>query len=262
MKRRGLRIKTLTPLQQGLLAATLIAGALLLGSALFLAFAIPNGWLVPPPRTSSERDIAAASLAVDEARQRYGTGPTDDGLTPYADAQASLILARLDAGQVERASRDAQQLVADNPDHLLALYAQARALLMSEAFEQAQIAVSTLLGRARELDSELLRSTHDLQAQLYMEAGQQSAAFDSLMSAARITPASIPYFQQAAELALSMNRYDSATTAYGLALAYNPESLAIQNALVSIRNRHAEPFARGLQAASDEVGIDLEALLP
>ena len=262
MSRRLSRIGALTPLQQGLLTAVLLALALLLGSVLYLVLALPGGWLTPQPRNLLERDIVVARESVDEARAQYGTGATPDGRTPYADAQARLVLARLDAGQVTRARRDGARLFKQFPDNPLVIYARARTLYASESFEDAQGYVSLLFEQNGILDGELLRSLFVLQAQLDEEAGRGADAFSNLMSAARIAPPSASYFEEAGRVALMRERFEDATTAYLHARIYNPDSLAIANVLIGIRNRAPDAYARALDAVVEETGIALERLTP
>jgi predicted Zn-dependent protease len=261
MKRRLLDLERLSSLQQGLLAAVLIAGALLIGSLLYLAFAMPSGWLIPTPRTQFERDILLAQEAVREAQRLYGTEATVEGRTPYADAQAQLVLARLDAGQTDRARRDALRLLDQFGDNPLIVYAAARAQFDSGRVDQTRTLLEGLLDQRDALPAELLRETYRLQSHILLADGRYQSAFETLLDGARIVPASIPYFEEAAQLALEHDRFDDATVAFALALTYNPDSVATRNSLISIRNREPVAFERGLRIASEQSGVDIEELL-
>ncbi|MCL2491295.1 MAG: tetratricopeptide repeat protein [Coriobacteriia bacterium] len=259
--KRRLNIDTLTPAQQGLLAAVLMAIALLIGSILFLSFAVPNNWLVPTPRNQFERDIIVAQDEVREAERTYGTGPTEEGRTPYADASALLLEARLNAKQFNRALKDARALSEQFPDHAQITLMYARALFETEHFSDAQQVISELLDRTQ-LPTDIARDAYYMQAQLSLNEGEHSDAFESLIRAAQIPPASTQYYEEAGNLAVSLRRWEDAANAYGWALAFNPDSRAAQVALSEIRSKDPEAFAHGIEEPSMQTGINIEGLLP
>ena len=261
MKDRKLHIDNLPRVQQALLVAVALVAALFIGSILYLLFAIPNHWLTPEPRNIYERNIIAAQNAVVDAKRQFGTGVTDDGRTPYVDAQAQLILVRLEAGQIERAHKNAEKLFGQHPENPYVIYAYAQALFSFEQYVDAGKVVSGLLDQVATLPPDLQRSVYQLQAQLYLRSERIDDAITMLMKAAAVPPASIEHYMQAGDLAVTGAMWEKAAQAYASALAYNPTSHDIQSALSIIRTGNSEAFAEGVRAASSDTGINVEELL-
>jgi len=261
MSKRDINIDNLSGMQQTLLAAVLLVTALFIGSILFLIFAIPNNWLVPEPRNIYERNIIAAQNAVTEAKREFGTERTADGAAPYADAQAQLILARIDAGQTERALKDAEKLHNQYPDHLWIAYGYARALYENERYDESQTLITRLLDQAPSTWPDLLRGVLHLQAQLFIQRGETDSAFAALMKAAAIQPASAEYYSEAANLAYSDAQWEKAAEAYASALAYDPDSKEVWDKLEGISERVPEAFERGVRAAYQNTGVHLGEIL-
>jgi len=260
-KRRLPSIDSLTPLQQGLLSAVVLTLALLIGSIVYLSFAVSNNWLTPSPRNRFERDLIVAQDNLRAAQQAQSSDPTAQNDLAVADATAQLILVRLDAGQISRAQREGESAFAASPDHAPTAFAYARVLYATKEYEAAQEIVSGLVQDKATLSSELLRETYHLQSQLYQQAGEGPAALAALLDAARISPASAQYYEEAGTLATSLQRYDDAISAYGWALALNRSSSVAQDGLRSLRSSHAGAFERSVEAVSEATGVDIEELL-
>jgi len=261
VSKRTVDIDNLSTIQQVLLAAVLLVTALFVGSILFLIFAIPNNWLTPTPRNMYERNIIVAQNTVAEVKRDFGTGATADGSTPYADAEAQLIIARLEAGQLTRALKDAKKLHDRYPDHLAITYGYARALFESELYDEAQVLVSKLIDRVPSHPSELLRGVQYLQAQLFIYQQRGDEAFALLMKAAAIQPAFAEYYQEAGECAYADKNWEKAAQAYASVLAFDPESKEAWSKLEEISRTDPEAFERGVRAAYQGTGVHVGEML-
>jgi tetratricopeptide (TPR) repeat protein len=254
-------LDNLTRSQQILFAAVILSGALFVGSALFLVFAIPNNWLVPTPQNMYERNIVSAQQAVADAKKAYGTQADEAGYNPYADAQAQLILARLDAGQTTRAVRDSQTLYKSYSNHALIGYAYGRALFDAQDYETAQEITTNLVSRIESVAPELKRGIYHLQAQLYQEQKSIEAASRAYMQAACVPPASLEFYLEAAELAYAHEKWELAAEAFASALAYDSASIRIQDALMVSRAKDEDAFMRGVERAHKVTGVNAQEVL-
>jgi tetratricopeptide (TPR) repeat protein len=261
MAKIAFNIDDLTRGQQVLFAAVVLGGALFVGSLLFLIFAIPNNWLTPAPRTVYERNIVAAQQAVTDARKEHGTAPDETGRNPYAEAQAQLIFARLEAGQTARAVREAEALHKKYPNHAYIGLAYGRALFESMEYLKAQEVINRFIDSIESVAPELQRGIRSLQAQLYREQKDIEGACQAYLDAARISPASLELYLQAAELAYAHEKWELAVEAFASALAYDTDSIHVQDALMVSRAKDEDAFQRGAQKALDVTGVDVREVL-
>ena len=252
MSQRRPRFDALTPIQQGLMAGVLVISALIIGSIIFLAFAIPNNWLTPQPRNRYERDLILAQDALREAESTYGTGATADGRNPYADAAAQLVLVRLEAGQSARARTDAADLYARFPANGMVGYAYARVLVADGRPATALTIIDEILAATDNLSPDLNRDLLATRARIQFSVGQRQNAYETLIEAAHIAPASADLFEEAGAIALEASRFTDAAYAYALALVFNPDSNTAREALGIIEATAPDAYAAGTHAAGSD----------
>ena len=247
---RYLKAATLGQRRAAFIAALLCV--VLLAATIALFFAVELSLVNPTPATAAEaaylRARESESEAVDLART---TGADINTFPAVVIARIQIAQSQLDLGQISAASRLIDSVISDNPENLRALILRANIYEQEQDFDRALSAYRRILDAASADEPEVQREALRGIGASLMAIGDNVQALDSLTRAAVISPSSITLHLVAGELALMLERWDSAAAHFYTVLRFEPTNEDALNRLSELERDHKETTAAALDAVVD-----------
>ena len=220
---RYLRDSTPNQRKAALIAALMIVAILLASIALF--FAVEMDLLRPTPTTAAEsqylRSRDAEQDAIAAARV---AGAEIDSFPEVVTARLGIASAQLDMGQVSAATQTIDLVLNNNPQNIRGLILQGNIYEVSSNYNEALKAYQSALDYVRDGDTEAVREALRGRGQSLRALGEYDQSLDALTRAALILPESITLHLAAGDLALDLERWQTAATHFYSVLRFEPSN--------------------------------------
>ena len=256
------RFGALTRVQQVVsMFAAILAVAVVVVGAIFIGTWVTGGF-TPPPRTEAERAVIVALEDLGRAESDAASrGANPDTSAAVIDATARLVVAEVAAGRVDSALSRANDLAPRAASSATALYACAVAFraegsdgYRSRALDLLAVAATMLDG----VEPEVARSILAEYGQALGDTGDAEGAYEQLLAAAKVAPASAELFAEVGRMAEEMDRPYDAAYAYEAAAVFDPLMAAATEGRARLRKAAPADAARAAAAVAEEYGAGHE----
>ena len=241
----GRYFRDATPGQRKAVLIAALMCIVLLVASITVFFLIETNALRPNPTTASEtqylraRDAEAAAVAAAQA-----TGRAIDTDAAVVQARISIAEAQLSMGQPSAAARTIDSVVKDNSENFRALIIQGNVYETLGNKDRALDIYRGILNQDLSNDPEVKREALRGMGNSLLVLGDSVQALDILAQAAIVPPESITLHLAAAELALELERWQTAATHFYSVLRFEPTNqIALDNLYILERDHSAEAQA-------------------
>ena len=244
---RYLRDSTPKQRRAALIAALTVIAILVASISFFLAHELDL--LRPTPTTAAQAQyLRARDAERDAIAAARNAGVAIDTSSAVVTARLSIAAAQLDMGQNSAAASVIDSILENNPQNTRARILKGNISELSGDYYAALEAYQAALDQIQTADTEVQREALRGMGQSLAALGESDQALDALTRAALIVPESISLHLAAGDLALDLERWQTAATHFYSVLRFDPSNELALERLRSLERDHSTETRAALEA--------------